>query len=833
MPRSVPKDVTGTASSISCLVTSGVLDPSVTNVQDSLSVLSNMFDPTDFVVTPGLVSLTSPSVSLWADQGTYIYPSNYTNFGIKDDGKVGMVGNVDLVLITNDLERLKITSGGNIIPANLTPSRLVSAGVSKELVSTDLINWIAEGYGIVLTDLGDGRVEIDIDTTGTISIHNNLSGRNAVACHPASSIELDHLSTYTTLQDFINMQSSGLISGGHILDNGDGTVNVESGSGFIKITDESITQTLFFDWADSTSVVLEDNNLNYIYIDYNDGSPIIGSTSNFGDLNQKSKFSLGRVYRIGTELHIVFPALTNCCFSEKLQDRLFEVYGLRRASGCVVTEIGERYISVTSGVTYISLNRRTTEEFDSTSNSFIYTYRDGAGGWTRTFGQSQIDNLHYDDGGVALGNLTPGKYGVHWVFIEIDGGIEIVYGQGDYTLTEAELAVPPSELPPHLTCGIADIIAKIIIEQNSSNITSIETPTIYPFTTSVVFAHNDLGSLQGGQAGQFYHQTYAQNSLYTVNGLVYPQNSGAKTLVDMPVTSDSVIGTEESYSFKIDGVTLAKIYAESNGAGGIQNHSIRMSYPVNISTLTNSRLVSSDGSKNLVSSNLVNWVSGSISQIYVSDDGDGSVTLSLPQDIDTTSVVAFGGMSLYGNLNMSGNNIDMGGGSILNLGPSTISFIDNVGTAKLIDFNVTSDSTAGLEQSISMGIDGTNFIKMYAESDGLGGIQNATVTIMGFEIVTQGNSKSIVFSEIMVNDSVGYDIPGNTRGWGFIVNGGGDIRALFSWNTSANVELEIKSGDIVNTDTTNRLCIFNNGTNVRVRNRLGSDQVISFWVWYS
>ena len=48
-------------------------------------------------------------------------------------------------------------------------------------------------------------------------------------------------------------------------------------------------------------------------------------------------------------------------------------------------------------------------------------------------------------------------------------------------------------------------------------------------------------------------------------------DSGAVTLVDMDVTDAPVAGTEQSYAFKVDGTMIAKVYAEADSAGGIQN----------------------------------------------------------------------------------------------------------------------------------------------------------------------------------------------------------------------------------------------------------------------
>lgn len=51
----------------------------------------------------------------------------------------------------------------------------------------------------------------------------------------------------------------------------------------------------------------------------------------------------------------------------------------------------------------------------------------------------------------------------------------------------------------------------------------------------------------------------------------FKQDGGALTAFDLPVSATPAAGTEESYAFKIDGTIIAKIYAEANGAGGIQN----------------------------------------------------------------------------------------------------------------------------------------------------------------------------------------------------------------------------------------------------------------------
>lgn len=55
----------------------------------------------------------------------------------------------------------------------------------------------------------------------------------------------------------------------------------------------------------------------------------------------------------------------------------------------------------------------------------------------------------------------------------------------------------------------------------------------------------------------------------------------------------------------------------------------------NCDSLTATRLCASDASKDIVSTSLSSWLTGTANQVTVTDDGDGTATLSLPQDLDT------------------------------------------------------------------------------------------------------------------------------------------------------------------------------------------------------
>lgn len=99
-----------------------------------------------------------------------------------------------------------------------------------------------------------------------------------------------------------------------------------------------------------------------------------------------------------------------------------------------------------------------------------------------------------------------------------------------------------------------------------------------------------------------------------------------------------------------------------------------------LTDLTAIRLVATDTNKALVSSDIVNWITGTNNQLTVTDDGDGTITLSTPQDLATDSSPQFTGIELghatdttitresAGNLNIEGNLVYRAGGTDVPIG---------------------------------------------------------------------------------------------------------------------------------------------------------------------
>lgn len=73
--------------------------------------------------------------------------------------------------------------------------------------------------------------------------------------------------------------------------------------------------------------------------------------------------------------------------------------------------------------------------------------------------------------------------------------------------------------------------------------------------------------------------------------------------------------------------------------------------------LTASRLVWTDAAKALESKDLIDLITGTANQVTATDDGDGSVTLSTPQDIHTGASPTFAGMTSTGAIDASAGEV--------------------------------------------------------------------------------------------------------------------------------------------------------------------------------
>jgi hypothetical protein len=329
----------------------------------------------------------------------------------------------------------------------------------------------------------------------------NVDDLNA-ASHPMARVTGSTFSTVQHMQDIFH--SAGWINGGGITDDTDGTITVAAGTGFIRATNVETAEILFFDWSQEAgaNVNLADDDISYVYAEYNGGSPqVIATTTMRTDFN--TNVLLATIYRDGTSLHVNEPdKFTIGNHASHMIRRLKETMPYGRVSGGIISESDTIKIAITEGDFWRGLTEFTTAAFDSNAASrFSYWYRlVGDSGWVEVATQDTIDNTQYDDNSGSLATLSNNKYGVHWVYLEVDDHVSVIYGRGDYSLAEAEDAQPPATVPDQIASH-GFLVGKIIIQESTTVFTQIESAFQTTFQGSLAQAHSSLTELDFASAG--------------------------------------------------------------------------------------------------------------------------------------------------------------------------------------------------------------------------------------------------------------------------------------------------------------------------------------------
>ena len=329
-----------------------------------------------------------------------------------------------------------------------------------------------------------------------------------------------------------NNASAGRLWGGVITDAGSGKIDISAGAGLIKTGGSSIdgntgiptslnegqgSDTSFVQWDAVSDLDLAGVGYNLVFWDASAGDFAVALKEDFYSVfNFVTDFTVGRVYYDGTTILSRLCGMNRWNFDRRVQMFGEERFPVERASGLMLSETGTRNIALTAGVLWAELvNRFSIDPFDSsTSGAFSAWYRNGSGGWTESVTQTAINNTQYDAGTGALAALTANRYGVHWVFVVHDSTVHVVFGQGDYTLAQAQASTIPASLPGVLT-AYASFVGRIIIQKSAAAFTEIRSAFTATIGSSVVASHNDLSGLQGGTAGEYYHLTAAQLSIIT------------------------------------------------------------------------------------------------------------------------------------------------------------------------------------------------------------------------------------------------------------------------------------------------------------------------------
>ena len=358
-----------------------------------------------------------------------------------------------------------------------------------------------------------------------IYVCNNAHTSNVFATDIANWDELSKASFETVLFDSANeingpvthmdtlqktyshISSAGIMDGCDITDNADGTVSIALGVISLRTTADSHGNLVHVNLAASGVLALTDNTTNYLYIDYNAGSPQWAVSTSETATNGWDKVLGYFLTREGNELKIVDVRDGSVDLANK-SDALFHDFArfIHKEGG---TSIGSSGLNVTvsGGRFYHGISPIDHVAFDTsiggTANENVFEYYYGS--WTEIVDSKAIDNVQYDNAG-TLTALGTGKWKVDWVYMQNDtpSSLAIIYGTTQYNnQASAELETVPSLVPPSIA-GVGALIGRYLVQEGTATVIpqSVFTTT---FAASGVTEHNSLSGLQGGAASEYYH----------------------------------------------------------------------------------------------------------------------------------------------------------------------------------------------------------------------------------------------------------------------------------------------------------------------------------------
>jgi len=343
--------------------------------------------------------------------------------------------------------------------------------------------------------------------------------QNNLVTYPASA-KIGNPTHIDDLQEILNHEwSSGVVGGCDLTNNGNGTVSFSSGYAMLRASADAHTTLYSCEVQAQNNLALTDGAGNYIYLDYNAGTPTFVASTSISSFNCLDKCISYLVYREGTQLYVIDAREQNVDGNRKSR-RLFLDFStfIHASGGTMIGSPSGLNVSVTSGSFYFMLQQLPHVAFDTSvagtanANVFAYYYRNGLGGWTKVANSKTVSNSQYDDGTGTLASLGSNKYMNNWVYLLNDGpsSLAIQYGQAQYSsLSAAQAGTIPT--PPPICSSIGVLIGRIITQQGTATPADVSSTFSTVFTPSAATNHNNLAGLQGGATSAYYHSDQAIN----------------------------------------------------------------------------------------------------------------------------------------------------------------------------------------------------------------------------------------------------------------------------------------------------------------------------------
>lgn len=269
--------------------------------------------------------------------------------------------------------------------------------------------------------------------------------------------------------------------------------------------------------------------------------------------------------------------------------------------------------TITAGTVRLAATNATAATIINATNSSLVSVTKAAGGGTETFNSygsvvgSQMQN---QDGTVSLPAYTYSS--------DPTSGTYLSTGQLNFVTSASRRA--------YLSSTVFNVNVPVGLGTNTTPDTILGLPN-----NNYISAKDQAGtSFINMIKTNASNEVEVGGALNMGNYIKLPADGGAVTAMDMPIISASA-GTEESYTFRNGASNGLKMYAESNGSGGVQNQSVQAHVTLLATTgaaATPSIAFIGDPTTGLYSSaGQINFVASGTRKFYVNAD---ALTLQTP-----------------------------------------------------------------------------------------------------------------------------------------------------------------------------------------------------------
>lgn len=346
-----------------------------------------------------------------------------------------------------------------------------------------------------------------------------------------------------TFLDIKTDNSAGAIQGFTLTNNGNGTVNISSGTAYLKTTNDPYASLIKYTIPGVTNLALTDNANNFILVDYNGGIPALTVTTNSATINTETNSIALVVSRVGNTLDWLSLVGQNVDANAKLRVRFLNQEGIRRANGAMLG-FSNRNLTVTAGILFSGLIRINSPAFNTgTVDTFTQVYNNGSV-WTRTTGLTEVNNTQYNNSG-TLTNLPTGDFRTDFIYVlpNNPSKLYLVLGNTSYpNIGAARGATAPSILPSELQ-SLGLLVGRSIIQRLGASISEVASAFDVVFTTTPISDHNSLSGIQGGAANDYQHLTTTQ-----LSDIAYKSGTTFTGAVNVPNPTLATHAVTKSYA---------------------------------------------------------------------------------------------------------------------------------------------------------------------------------------------------------------------------------------------------------------------------------------------